>query len=424
MHVYDAAVLGAGASGLMCAYTAARAGRSVILIDHADKAGRKLSITGGGRCNFTNRNVSPDCYVGENPQFCRSALAGFSPEDSVNLLLEAGIPFEEREQGQLFCQRPAGEFAGFLVRRCAAAGCAFAMGEKVLALAQTKRGRADRARFVVRTANNEIAARSVVIALGGPAWPQVGATGVGLELARGLGHRIRPIRPALVGLVMGEGWALSGLQGLSLPASVSLLATNEKSGAGGQRAKKNEKREGQGGLMAALSLSLLFTHRGLSGPAALQASLYWRKGVELSVDFLPSARMEELLNKTGAGKLLCRNLLKNHLPDRLAVALCPAEAAEVKCASLSKAMREKLHAAVHAFRVKPVGTEGFSRAEVAAGGVCTEEVSSRTMESRRVPGLFFCGEALDVTGRLGGYNLHWAFASGMAAGRALGQGGF
>jgi len=412
MISYDVAVLGAGASGLVCAHTAALGGCRVLLVDHADKAGRKLAVTGGGRCNFTNRNVTPGDYSGENPHFCRSALAGFTPEQSMALMQEAGIPFEEREQGQLFCLRPASEFVRFLVRRCEAAGCRFAYGEKVVAV-EKQDGDAG---FAIRTAASTYAARNVVVALGGPAWPQVGASGFGYELARRFGHRVTSIHPALVGFVMDQSWPLAGLQGLSLSVTIAVMPDHGDSiELGKTRAPSGRKR----GHDLPEPLPLLFTHGGISGPASLQASLYWRRGMALHVDFLPSIRLDALLHAPENGKLLCRSLLKKHLPDRLAELLCPPQAADVKCASLSRALREALCAAVHAHIMRPVGTEGFTRAEVTAGGVSTQEVSSRTMQSERASGLYFCGEILDVTGRLGGYNLHWAFASGHAVGKAL-----
>ena len=245
----------------------------------------------------------------------------------------------------------------------------------------------------------------------GPAWPQIGATGSGYEIARAFGHRIVPIRPALCGLIMPGDWPLSGLSGISLNAGVRVepRAVNF-SGTTGKTAP---------GTIAADSLPLLFTHKGLSGPAALQASLYWRKGDTLRIDLLPEARTDLLLDAPNAGKMLCRNILRKHLPDRLCTALLPETLGMKKAAEMSRKERNRLAELVHGHTVTPSGTEGFAKAEVTAGGVCTREISSRTMESGRTPGLFFCGEVLDVTGRLGGYNLHWAFASGKAAGEAI-----
>lgn len=417
-RIFDVIILGAGASGLMCAAVAAGRGKSVLLIDHADKPARKLSITGGGKCNLTNRIVTPNDYVGENPHFCRSALAGFTPEHLLAMLREAGIAVEEREHGQMFCQRSAGDLVDFLLRACARDGCRLALGENILAaerIAPAEHDSADAVppRFRVRTRTGIYEGRSLVMAMGGPAWPQTGASGRGYELARAFGHRIVPIRPALVGLVMPDNWPLAGLAGISAPASVLVLPPPADAGKAEVSGKKSKKKDAE--VLAADTLDLLFTHRGISGPAALQASLYWRKGCRLRLDFLPGLAVEALLEQA-AGKLLCRSLIRRLLPDRLCDALLPAELGGKKIAELSRPERDRLHRLLKTHEVSPTRSEGFIRAEVAAGGVSTEEVSSRSMESARVPGLFFCGEILDVTGRLGGYNLHWAFASGNAAG--------
>jgi predicted Rossmann fold flavoprotein len=410
--VVDALILGAGASGLMCAWRAARRGRTVLLADHAAKVGRKLAISGGGKGNVTNRLLSPDDYEGENPGFQRSALARFSPEGLVDMLRDAGIALEEREHGQLFCKGSAREVARFLLDRCRASGCRLALNERVLDLAPGFGPKGDRL-FRLRTSRGEHWGRAAVIALGGPAWPQVGATGTALELARRLGHRVIPPRPALCGLAMPEDWPLRGLEGISLPVDIALDV---------EAYGKAPRREN---FAAARGLSLLFTHTGVSGPAALQASLYWRKGAELRINFWPGPAQEAtpalaaLLDAPTSGKLLCRTLLKRRFPDRLAEALIPPELGDRKCASLSRAARTLLCARVHDHRVTPLRGEGFAKAEVCAGGVDTAELSSQSMESRLVPGLYICGEALDVTGRLGGCNLHWAFASGHAAGEAL-----
>lgn len=419
---FDLVILGAGASGLMCAAVAAGRGKSVLLIDHADKPARKLSITGGGKCNLTNRIVTPNDYVGENPHFCRSALAGFTPDHLLAMLREAGIAVEEREHGQMFCRRSAGDLVDFLLRACEQGGCRLALGENILAAERITpvgdarpddQAEAAPVRFRVRTLTGEYKSRSLVMAMGGPAWPQTGASGRGYELARAFGHRIVPIRPALVGLVMPDNWPLAGLAGISVPASVLLLPLPSKAGKTETSGKQGKKKDAE--VLAADTLDLLFTHRGVSGPAALQASLYWRKGCRLRLDFLPGLAVEDLLNQA-AGKLLCRSVIRRLLPDRLCDALLPAELGEKKIAELSRRERDRLHSLLKTHEVAPTRSEGFVRAEVAAGGVSTEEVSSRSMESARVPGLFFCGEILDVTGRLGGYNLHWAFASGNAVG--------
>ena len=412
-RLWDAVVLGAGASGLFCAMTAAARGKTVLLIDHAAKAGRKLSITGGGKCNVTNRRVSPGDYHGDNPDFCRSALARFTPEHLIALLRNGGIELEEREHGQLFCRRSAKDVVRLFVEQCRELGCRFAMEERVRSLTTDTDGC-----FTVTTDGASHRARKAVVALGGPAWPQTGATGTGHEIARSFGHTIVPIRPALAGLVMPGDWPLAGLAGIALPASIRIVpdaADSRPSRRQGAAKKKDEP--------AARALSLLFTHHGISGPAALQASLYWRPGMRLELDLLPflpeGEGVSPLLEAKGAGKSLCRNLCKKVLPDRLCDALLPAELGAKRCAELRRAEREALAALFRNHVARPLRTEGFARAEVTAGGVSTQELSSKSMESRIIAGLYFCGEVLDVTGRLGGYNLHWAFASGKAAGEAL-----
>ena len=322
----------------MCAAVAAGRGKSVLLIDHADKPARKLSITGGGKCNLTNRIVTPHDYVGENPHFCRSALAGFTPEHLLAMLREAGIALEEREHGQMFCRRSAGDMVDFLLRACERGGCRLALGENILAVeriipAEDARADAAPARFRVRTRTGIYESRSLVIAMGGPAWPQTGASGRGYELARAFGHRIVPIRPALVGLVMPDNWPLACLAGISVPASVLVLPPPAKADEPEGSGKKGKKRDAE--VFAADNLALLFTHRGVSGPAALQASLYWRKGCRLRLDFLPGQSVEDLLDQA-AGKLLCRSVFRRLLPERLCDALLPAELGGKKVADRNR----------------------------------------------------------------------------------------
>ncbi len=412
-------ILGAGASGLMCASVAAGRGKSVLILDHAAKPGRKLSITGGGKCNLTNRTVTIQDYAGENPHFCRSALSRFTPDHMLAMLHEAGIDIEEREHGQIFCKRSAKDLLNLLVKTCLNRGCRTAFEETILTVEQTAAASNDAspagARFRVRTRTGEYEARSLVIAMGGPAWPQVGASGRGYELARAFGHRIVSIRPALAGLIMPPDWPLIGLTGISTPVSIRVIPPPDKP-ALADPPDKRKKKEAAAQVLAAENLDMLFTHKGISGPAALQASLYWRKGYHLIMDFLPGLAQDNPLDDPASGKLLCRNLFRRHLPDRLCDALLPPDLPGQKVAELPRRERDRLCALFRAHEVVPTGSEGFAKAEVTAGGVSTEEVSSRGMESARVPGLFFCGEVLDVTGRLGGYNLHWAFASGTAAG--------
>ena len=411
MHrdIFDCLVLGAGASGLMAAARASARGRRVVVLDGATKAGRKLRLSGGGKANFSNLNMGPEYFVGANPDFCRSALERFRPQDMLDLVQGAGIVVEEREHGQLFCRDAAGQLLTLLMRRCLKQGCSFVFDSQASAAWREKRQQGFV--FGVQSSRGAYYARSLLVATGGPAWPQIGASALGLELARGFGHQCLPFEPALVGLVMPRDWNFSALAGLSLPVNIALEAPDGQSPDRGQPGACFYR-----GLLAE-KLPLLFTRRGISGPAALQASLYWRKNMALLVDFLPHTSVNELAESQGA--LLVKNFVRRHMPDRLAHCLVPLALAEKKLAQTSRSERDLLHRAVHCQRFVPEGTEDFSRAEVARGGVDTRELSSKSFESKLVPGLYFCGEVLDITGRLGGYNLHWAFASGHAAGLAI-----
>ncbi|MDR3045923.1 MAG: NAD(P)/FAD-dependent oxidoreductase [Desulfovibrio sp.] len=410
----DVLILGAGASGLFCAMTAAARGRRVTLVDHARATGRKVRIAGGGKCNFTNLEMHARHYVGGNPHFPKSALARFTPWDMVSLVSENAIAWEEREHGQLFCLRSADDVADLLEQRCRASGCRFLLDQRVEGVEH------DGEAFVVTIAPAQVAAAeggtgshaqggtprdaidgpgkptrlraaSLVVATGSAAWPQIGATDIGHRIARQFGHAVAPSRPVLVPLAMAPQWPLHGLAGIAVPARVTTAGTS-------------------------FTLPLLFTHRGISGPAALQASCYWQPGQPVEIDFLPGENLDGLLRAPEHGKLLVRTLLGRLLPDRLAERLVAPDSAGCRIAELSKAARTALHQAVHAHTAVPTGTEGMRKAEAAAGGVRVDHISSRSMESALRPGLFLTGEVLDVTGQLGGYNLHWAWASGKAAG--------
>lgn len=383
---YEVLVLGAGASGLMCALEAAKRGRRVAVLDHAAKTGRKLRLTGGGKCNFTNLDVSAANYVSGNPHFCKSALARFDQYAAMELLSSHGIAWEEREHGRLFCLGSAGDVAGLLTTLCRRQGVDILLGCTIQSAAR------EQDLFTVRTSQGEIMASSLVVATGSPAWPQVGATSLGLDIARSFGLAIVPVRPALAPLVMSKDWPLTGLSGIALPVAMHVADR-------------------------AFNDHLLFTHEGLSGPAALQASLFWRSGLELRIDFLPETPLSSFLAGLPDRKIKLRNALSRVLPARLAAALCEAGLGDKTVAGLSRAEHEAVLARVHAFSLTPLSIEGFAKAEVAAGGVDTRELSSKTMQAAKVPGLYFIGEVLDVTGMLGGYNLQWAWASGFAAGR-------
>ena len=389
-------ILGAGVSGMACAARATASGAKVMVIDHARKPLRKLLVTGGGKCNITNRNVLPEHYVSGNPSFTRSALTRLTPAQLLRMLEDAGIALEEREEGQLFCKRTSEDVRNWLVAGASAAQ--FQLGGRIHAVTH------EQDMFVVRGEAGEATAPNLVLALGGPAWPQTGASAFGFSLAKQFGHSVVPPRAALVGLHLPKNSPLLGLAGMSLPVTLSLTNPGEKKG-----------------LPVAQNLSLLFTHNGVSGPAALQASLYWQQGAELVCNFLPDTAVDALWDAPESGKTLVKNRLRGLLPARLVEALLPPALAEKRIAETSRKDRDLLTSLCTRFPLSPTGNEGFRKAEACAGGVNTHEISSKTMESTKMPGLYVCGELLDVTGRLGGYNLHWALASGFAAGDAIGK---
>lgn len=377
--------MGAGAAGLMCAKIASERGRSVALVDHGAAPGRKISISGGGRANFTNLHMHSGHFCCDTPAFCEPALESFPPERIQSFLAQHGLAWEERNHGQLFGVEKAGTLVDALVRDCTRAHCRFFLERRVVGVARKEPG------FAVDLGEQVLRAPSLVLATGSPAWPQVGATGAGAQWARALGHSVQPFRPALAPLRMPSSWPLHGLAGISLPATLRINTYSRTD-------------------------DLLFTHDGMSGPAALHASCHWQPGSILSVDFLPEKDFGLLLDAPEHGKQLPRTLLSRHMPQRLADALLPQELARRKTAELSRAARTSLRQAVHAHTVVPDGTAGMRRAEAAVGGVQTAHMNAWSMESLLVPRLYIIGELLNVTGQLGGYNLHWAWASGHLAG--------
>lgn len=389
MSRFDAIILGAGASGLWCAMTAGARGRKIALLDHGAKTARKVRVSGGGKCNFTNLEVSPSHYLCANPHFVKSALARLSPWDVVGFLGEHGVTFEERDHGQLFTLEGAGRVAGALQERCTRTGVEFLIGREIGQVSGN-------GPFSVEFGGETVTGDSLVLALGGPSWPQVGATDLGFRLAGQFGLTLTPTRPGLVPLVFPKKrQALCAeMAGNALPATVET---------GGAR----------------FTDPLLFTHRGVSGPAALQASSYWREHQLVTIDFLPGLPLEDFLAENRASNQQLRNLLARVLPKRLPPLLLDAPLAEAQVSQLSKAQIEAACEAIHRFAITPSGTEGYAKAEVTVGGVDTARISSKTMAARDVPGLYVIGETLDVTGHLGGFNLHWAFASGAACGGVL-----
>lgn len=391
MKQFDVLILGAGASGLWCAKTAAQRGLSVCVIDHARKAGKKIRIAGGGKGNFTNLDVSHTNYICGNPHFTKSALARFSPWEMVEYLSIHGIAWEEREHNQLFCLRSANDIVTALTEDCKQAGVTFFFGHTIQTVAAKQQAQ-DTQENTVETDQGSFSAPALVLALGGPAWPQSGATDLGYRLAKQLGHAIRPPKPALVPFTMPGNWLLHGLQGIALPATITC----------------NKKH---------FTENVLFTHKGISGPAVLQISNYWQKGDALHIDFLPAKSTHDVI-ASAEGRALVRNIFSRYIPERLATILL-GKTGEKQIAQLSKQDCQRIANQVHDFTCTPKGTEGFAKAEVTGGGVDTTHVSSKTMESTQTKGVYIIGEMLDVTGHLGGFNLHWAWASGHAAGMAI-----
>jgi predicted Rossmann fold flavoprotein len=383
----DVVVLGAGAAGLFAAIEAGKRGRSVTVIERAESPGKKILISGGGRCNFTNLHSGPEHFLSENPDFCRSALARYQPADFVGLVERHGIRWHEKKAGQLFCDGSAREIVAMLLAECRAAAV-----EVVLDCVPGDVGEGDR--FLVETSRGPYSAEALVVATGGLSIPKIGATDAGHRLARHFGIALVEPRPGLVPLVFGDAdrRVFGELAGVSFEALV--------------------RSDG-----AAFRESALFTHRGLSGPAVLQASSYWRPGEPVVVDLLPGEDLADLAADASPGIEL-KTLLSRRLPRRLAHTWTERNAASRPLAQYGRRELADVDARLHAWIIVPAATEGFAKAEVTCGGVDVNELSSKTMEARRVSGLYFVGEVVDVTGHLGGHNFQWAWASGFAAGQA------
>ena len=399
MQIFDVAVIGAGAAGLFCAGVAGQLGLKVLLVDHSDKIAEKVRIAGGGRCNFTNRDLDPRAphkhFLGENPNFCRSALSRYTPQDFIALVQRHGIPFHEKHKGQLFGDRSSEDFIQMLLRECEAGGVAHWQPCTVTSMAASQPG------YQLRTDRGLVEARYVVIATGGLSIPKIGATDFGYRMARQFGIRMVEPRPALVPLTFdGEGWApYAQLAGLSLPVAIET----------GQKKDRMVFHE-----------DLLFTHRGLSGPAVLQISSYWRPGQPIRIDLAPGIDLyQELLRAKATSRKLIANELAAYVPSRLADTWVQQEPAWQRPVNESsdKALAALAERLAH-WELLPSGSEGYKKAEVTAGGVDTRDLSSQTMESKQ-PGLYFIGEVVDVTGWLGGYNFQWAWASAYACAQAM-----
>lgn len=386
----DVLVIGAGAAGLMCAITAGQRGRHVLVLDHANKPGKKILMSGGGRCNFTNLGVTPAQYLSANPHFCKSALARYTPADFIALVEKHRIAYHEKELGQLFCDESSKLIVRMLLDECATAGVRIETSCAVERVRKTEEG------FTVLTARGEVHTDSLVIASGGLSIPTMGATGFGYELARQFGHNVLPTHAGLVPLTL-SGKHLEHYQDL---AGVALPVAEARVG----------KRRFRAGL--------LFTHRGISGPSILQISSYWQPGDELRLDLSPEQNIGEWLIAQRAERPAAelRNVLGDLLPRRLAQRLCELWLGSKPMRQYRDAELHDASARLHDWPIVASGTEGYRTAEVTLGGVDTDGLSSSTMQSKHVPGLYFVGEVVDVTGWLGGYNFQWAWASGCAAG--------
>jgi predicted Rossmann fold flavoprotein len=396
-QAFDVAVIGAGAAGMMCAAVAGQRGKRVVLIDHAEKLAEKIRISGGGRCNFTNLDTTPQNFLSQNPHFCKSALSRYTPKDFIDLIKRYAIPFHEKHKGQLFCDRSAEDIIQMLKAECDVGKVSWRMPTAVRKVG--KQGEA----FHITTDAGEIIAQQVVIATGGLSIPKIGATDFAFRIAKQFDIKIIEPRPALVPLTFSEAdWqSFIPLAGISL--EVDVVTGDKKTG--------GQFRE-----------DLLFTHRGLSGPAVLQISSYWKDSAALTLNLLPGLDVaQELL----AAKHQVKKNLANHLSQWLPVRLIEgwlqvhAFKPDARLADMPDQQLRRLGASINQWQISPNGSEGYRKAEVTLGGVDTRELSQQSMMANKVPGLYFIGESVDVTGWLGGYNFQWAWASGAAAGLAI-----
>jgi len=382
---YDAVIIGGGAAGLFCASEAGKRGRRVAVLEHNGEIGRKIIISGGGRCNFTNINTGPENFVSQNPHFAKSALAGYTPNDFVDLVNRYKIPFYEKTLGQLFCRESSRAIVDMLLAECRRGRVEVVTSCKVSSVARKDA-------FEIETSRGVFSAEKLVVASGGLSFPKIGATSFGYDLARQFGLKMVETRPSLVAMVMAGG-AHPELAGISVDSSVTAGRT-------------------------AFRENILFTHRGLSGPAILQISNYWQPGEPVKIDLQPGGDIIALLKQTSLGSKTVANALATMLPARVADVIA-MKSTKGRVADLSEREMTALAREVHEWQVLFSGTEGYDRAEVTLGGVSTAELSSKTMEAKKVPGLYFIGEVVDVTGWLGGYNFQWAWSSGFAAAQSI-----
>ncbi len=443
MHEWDVIIIGGGAAGLFCAIEAGKRGRKVLVIEHSERVGKKIGISGGGRCNFTNTGTTAENFVSQNPHFCKSALARYTPADFIALVEKHGIAYHEKKLGQLFCDGSSQHIIDMLLRECHDAGVEIRCGcevrevnsgapgegtrerghpagifeegspeERALADARAS-AKSEKRSFILQTNQGTFQSSSLVIATGGLSIAPLGATDFGYRIARQFGLRIEETRPGLVPLTLPPQvqMKLAKLSGISIDA----IVRQQASGAARHRRNAPSFRE-----------NILITHRGLSGPAILQISNYWRPGEALSIDLLPETNVAEFIvaqlqqpPATNVPDVELVTLLSRYLPRRFAVAWCELYQPSKPIKRYSHKELQEIAENLHNFQLTPSGTEGFRKAEVTAGGVATDELSSQTMEAKRVSGLYFIGEVVDVTGQLGGYNFQWAWASAYAAGQVV-----
>jgi len=388
---FNVIIIGAGAAGLMCGAVAGMQGKSVLIIDHAEKPGEKIRISGGGRCNFTNIHCNPENFISQNPHFCKSALSRYSPQDFIDLVTRYKIGFHEKTKGQLFCDGRSQQIIDMLLMECDKAGNEIRLSTTILDISRFDQG------FIITTHAQSLTADKVVIACGGPSIPKMGASSFGYKVAEQFGLNIVTPVPALVPLTFTDGLKepLKALSGVSTDSRVTHGDTQ-------------------------FDEALLFTHRGLSGPAILQISSYWSAGEAIMIDLAPATDILATVKtaRTETPRLSPKNWLAQYLPARLAEFIA-VNIKDRRLADMSDVSAANLALMVKEWRVKPAGSEGFRTAEVTKGGVDTNELSSKTMEAKKIPGLYFIGEVVDVTGHLGGHNFQWAWASAAACGQAL-----
>lgn len=383
----DVVIIGAGAAGLMCAIEAGKRGRKVAVLEHAGKIGQKLRMSGGGHCNFTNINTSPEHYISRNSHFCKSALSRFTPDDFISLLKRHGIGYYEKEKGQLFCNEGSAAIIKMMMKECEKAGVEIYLKRRISKLNKQEL-------FHVITERGAFLAESVVIATGGLSFPRLGATGFGHRIAEKFRLQVTPLKPALVPVTFNrpDTSAFSELSGVSTDVRV--------------RCSKKE-----------FCGNMLFTHRGLSGPAILQISSYWNTGHSVHIDLLPDIDIRQVLIEKRNSRMEIKNVLSQYLPKRFIRKWCEVNIRSKPLDEYSYRELEDIAGLLKDWEIQPAGTEGYGKAEVTLGGVATDDLSSKTMEAKKVQGLYFIGEVVDVTGQLGGYNLQWAWSSGYAAGQ-------